>query len=97
MNEKQRWLMKDLEAWRRKQFDHIGTYGPKKPLREPLHVKAARKAAKAANEVLRKWEHDKKEPWRRQSEAITAKSDSVKRVIFFGKTEDALKAIRGLK
>lgn len=29
MTEKQRWLLKDLEMWERRQMERIGRYGPK--------------------------------------------------------------------
>lgn len=97
MTEKQRWLMRDLESWRDAQIAKVGRYGPPKEKKEPSHVRAARVQIARAETVMRKWDKDKNEPWKRAKDSIAKRVESVKRIILFEKTEDALAAIRGLK
>lgn len=98
MNEKQRWLLRDLEAWHEKQMERIGKYGPKKELPEPRAVRQARVMRNRATKVIDKWERkEKKAPWQRQKDVIDQRAQSVKRAILFEKTATALAAIRSLK
>lgn len=98
MNEKQRWLLRDLEEWRDKQMARIGKYGPNKPPQEPAEVKAARRAYEQASKVIRRWDNkEKKAPWDAQKRSIDARVQTVKRAILFEKTAEALKAIKALK
>lgn len=96
MTEKQRWLLRDLEAWREKQMEKIGRYGPHREPLPPARVRAAKHAAAKAAIVIREWERTKKAPWDKERAAIVKRVEGIKRIILFEKTEDALKAMRAL-
>lgn len=97
MNEKQRWLLRDLESWRDAACARLGKYGPKKAAKEPAAVKAARRSRARADVVIHRWEAEKDKPWKAAKAAIQKRADEVRRVILFEKTEAALRSIRALR
>lgn len=97
MNEKQRWLLRDLEAWQTRQMDKIGRYGPPHVRKDPPHVRAAKRARAQAERVIAQWEKEKKAPWNQKRDAVQKRATAVRRVILFEKTADALKAVKALR
>lgn len=97
MTEKQRWLLRDLEAWREKQLAKVGKYRARRKVVVPPQVRQALKAQAQAIKTLRAWDAVKDTAWNRDRAAIEQQVTAVKRVILFEKTETALKALRALK
>src|SRR5262245_463156 len=96
MTEKQRWLIRELDAWESQRMERIGRYGPKTPVKESLAVRQARRQIARLQGIIAKWDRAKKIPWQRAADLIHEQARAVKRVILFEKTEAALKALRAL-
>lgn len=99
MTEKQRWLMKELDEWRKAQQKLGGQYGPSDvPARKvPAEIRNARKVRAEAAKVIKRWEDVRREAWKKEHDAIAKEYEKVRRVILFESTEKALSAIKGLR
>lgn len=94
MNEKQRWLLRDLDAWEKRQREHVGYYGPKtEKAKEPAAIRAARRTIALHERTVRWYEQKQKAAWQKQRDQISAEYQRVKRIILFEKTELAVKAL----
>lgn len=96
MNEKQRWLLKDLDAWRDKHQKSIGHWNSYDAPRPPA-VRAMRGQIKKLEQQVKDWEKRQAEPFDRARQKLAEEYSRVKRIILFEKTDAALKAINGLK
>jgi len=95
MNEKQRWLLRDLEAWEKKQKSGIGHWSSYDAPRPPS-IRAKKKQIRTLEKEIKDWEAAQSAPFEKARQKVDDEVRRVKRVILFEKTEDALRAIRSL-
>ncbi len=95
MNEKQRWLLRDLEAWEKKQKVSIGSWHSYDAPR-PASIRAKKKQIRALEKEIKDWEIAQAAPFDKARQKVDDEVRRVKRVILFEKTEAALKAVRSL-
>lgn len=94
MTEKQRYLARDLEAWRDSSLKKIGTYFSEP--KAPANIRDLRRTVKRANKIIEQWKRSQRKPWEKKRSDIYARYAAVRRVIIFESTEKALKAIARL-
>jgi hypothetical protein len=97
MTEKQRWLLRELSAWRDKKMTAIGRYGPKRLRLNKRVVRKLERQASAINKQIQQMKDHARQPYERAKKAIDTKHDDVRRVILFEKTEKALAALKALR
>lgn len=95
MNEKQRWLLRDLDAWEKKQKSGIGHWSNYDSPR-PASIRAKRKQIKALEKEIKDWEAAQSAPFEKARQKVDDDVRRVKRVILFEKTDAALKALKTL-
>lgn len=96
MNEKQRWLLRELEVWREAEIARIGRYELKRKPKEPTQVRMARRTVRVAQGVIDRWKEKNQKAWRRQKADVDAAFMKSKRAILFEKTEVAVRVVMGV-
>ena len=95
VNEKQRWLLRELDGWRTKEIKSIGHWAY--DAIRPLSIRAKRVQIKKLEADIKAWEAAQTAPFNKQRAEVEKSYSTVKRVILFEKTENALKAIKALR
>lgn len=95
MNEKQRWLLRDLETWEKKKKNGIGHWSSYDSPR-PATISSKKAQIRKLEQEIKDWEKAQAAPFDRERQKVDDEVRRVKRAILFEDTETALKAVRSL-